>query len=285
MDKSRIKSIANSQKYLIGQSAYAVWYTVGTRALPTKQNQTISMTKIPDKLVGDPAFDVTVSASSSLAVGLSIVYGPASISNRRITLSGTAGRVKVNAFQDGNSSFYNIARADSFCVNPLKPTISVIKKTDNNGDYWEYTSSSATGNVWYLEGAILEAARGTQTIKVASGLKFNVQIVTSDGCASVLSDTRQDVSLIAKPLASEPTLEASITVSPNPTSDEIRIVVPKNLRIESVKLNSMSGNQVLEKQGDKSNSMILNIHNLTRGNYVLQIMTNEGMVAKKVTKE
>jgi bacillolysin len=284
MDASKIKGILKSEKYLIGQSAYAVWYTAGTRALPTKQNQTISFTKIPDKLVGDPAFDVTVSASSSLAVGLSIVYGPASISSRRITLTGTAGRVKVNAFQDGNSSFYNIARADSFCVNPLKPTISVVKKTDNNGDYWEYTSSSTTGNVWYRDGAILESLRGSQIVQIVSGLKFNVQVVTADGCSSVLSDTRQDPALI-KPLASEPTLEASITVSPNPTSDEIRIVVPKNLRIESVKLNAMSGSQVLEKQGDKSNTMTLNIHNLTSGNYVLQIMTNEGMVAKKVTKE
>jgi bacillolysin len=285
MDASKIKGILKSEKYLIGQSAYAVWYTAGTRALPTKQNQIISLTKIPDKLVGDPAFDVTVSASSSLAVGLSIVSGPASISSKRITLTGTAGRVKVNAFQDGNSSFYNVARADSFCVNPLKPTISVVKKVDPvRGDYWQYTSSSATGNVWYREGVILEAARGTQIIEVSTGLKFNVQIVTADGCASTLSDTRQDPALI-KPLASEPTLEASITVSPNPTSDEMRIVVPKNLRIESVKLNAISGSQVLEKQGDKSNTMTLNIHNLTSGNYVLQIMTNEGMVAKKVTKE
>jgi bacillolysin len=284
MDKSRIKSVDKSQKYLIGNSAYAVWYTVGTRVLPTKQNQTISLTKIPDKTVGDPAFDVTVSASSSLAVGLSIVYGPASISSKRITLTGTAGRVKVNAFQDGNSSFYNVAKADSFCVNPLKPTISVVKKTDSNGDYWEYMSSSATGNVWYREGTILESVRGQQTIPVSSGLKFNVQIVTTDGCGSALSDTRQDAALI-KILALEPTLEANVTVSPNPSSDEIRIVIPKNVKIESVKLSSIYGSQVIEKQGNKSNTMTLDIHNLTRGNYVLQIMTNEGIVAKKVSKE
>lgn len=284
MDKSRIKSVNKTEKYLVGQSAYAVWYTAGTRVLPTKQNQTITLNKILDKTVGDPAFDIAVSASSALAVGLSVVYGPANISSKRITLTGTAGRVKINAFQDGNSNFYNVAKADSFCVNPPKPTISAVKKTDANGDYWEYTSSSTTGNVWYRENVILESSRGTQTILVSSGLKFNVQVATPDGCASVLSDTRQDVAL-AKPLASEPTLEASVTVSPNPTSDEIRIVVPKNLRIESVKINAMSGSQVLEKHGDKSNTMTLNTHNLAKGNYVVQIMTNEGMVAKKVTKD
>ncbi|MBC7408403.1 MAG: T9SS type A sorting domain-containing protein, partial [Arcicella sp.] len=87
------------------------------------------------------------------------------------------------------------------------------------------------------------------------------------------------------PLSAEPALEASVTVSPNPSSDEIRIVVPKNIKIESAKLLSISGGQVLEKQGDKSSTMTLDIHNLTRGNYILQIMTNEGMVVKKVTKE
>ena len=282
MDKSRIKSVINTQKYLIGQSAYAVWYTVGTRVLPTKQNQTISLVKIQDKLITDPVFDVTATSSSNLAVGLSIKYGPATISGKRVTLNGNPGRVKIVADQEGNTAYYTVSKADSFCVNPLKPTISVIKKTDADGDYWEYTSSSVTGNVWYRDGIILESLRGFQVVKIVTGSKFNVQVVTTDGCGSVWSDSRQDKSLV---LSSEPVLEASVTVSPNPSSDEIRIVVPKNIKIEFAKLLSISGSQILEKQGDKSNIMTLDIHNLTRGNYILQIMTNEGMVAKKVTKE
>jgi len=284
MDATKIKSVANTQKYLIGQSKYAVWYTVGTRVLPTKQNQTISLTKLVDKLVTDPAFDITATASSNLAVSLSIVYGSASISSKRITLAGTAGRVKINAFQDGNSNFYNVVKADSFCVNPLKPTISVIRKTDTYGDYWEYTSSAVNGNVWYRDGVILESLRGAQIVKIVSGSRFNVQVVTTDSCGSALSDNRQDIALV-KPLSAEPALEASVTVSPNPTSNEIQIVVPKNIKIESANLLSISGSQIFEKQGNKSNEMTLNIRSLTSGNYVLQIMTNEGIVVKKVTKE
>ncbi len=284
MDNSKIKSVANSQKYLIGRSAYAVWYAVGTRTLPTKQNQTISLTKIPDKTVGDPAFDVTVSASSNLAVGIGITSGPATISGKRITLSGTAGRVRVNAFQDGNSSFYAIAKADSFCVNPTKPTISVVKKTDSNGDFWEYTSSAATGNVWYRDGVILESLRGFQVVQIVSGSKFTVQVVTSDGCGSALSDPRQDVALV-KPLATDPDLTVNIAVSPNPSSNEIKIVTPKNIRIESATISALSGGQVLEKQGDKSNTMTLDIRNLNHGMYLLQIKTNEGVIGKKIMKE
>ena len=283
MDASKIKSIPKTEKFLIGQSSYAVWYTAGTRVLPTKQNQTIALTKIQDKTIGDAAFDVTATSSSNLAVSLSIKYGPATVAGKRITLNGTAGRVKIFADQEGNTTYYNVSKADSFCVNPSKPAISVVKKTDSNGEYWEYTSSSATGNVWYRDNVILEDRRGFQTIPVTSGSKFNVQVVTADGCGSALSDVRQDPAIL-KLLASEPTLEASVTVSPNPTSDEIRIVVPKNLKIESIKLNATSGNQMFEKQGDKTNLMTLNIHSLATGNYILQIMTNEGMVTKKVTK-
>ena len=284
MDKSRIKSVLNSQKYLIGNSAYAVWYTVGTRALPTKQNQTISLTKIQDKNLTDPAFDVVALASSNLAIGVSLDYGPATLSGKRITLKGTAGRVRVTAFQDGNSSFYAIAKSDSFCVNPLKPTIFVVKKSDVNGDYWEYTSSAATGNVWYRDGAILESLKGFQVVQVVSGSKFNVQVVTSDGCASALSDTRQDAAF-AKPLAIDPDLTANVTVSPNPSSDEIKIVTPKNIKIESATISLLSGSQVLEKQGDKSNMMTIDIRNLNHGMYLLQIKTNEGVIGKKVVKE
>ena len=284
MDNSKIKSVANSQKYLIGRSAYAVWYAVGTRALPTKQNQTINLTKLPDKLVNDPAFEVGVSASSNLAVVLGIPSGPATISGKRITLTGVAGRVRVNAFQDGNSSFYAIAKADSFCVNPLKPTISVVKKTDANGDYWEYTSSAVNGNVWYRDNVILEDRRGLQVIQVTSGLKFNVQVVTADGCGSALSDIRQDVAL-AKPLATDPDLTVTVSVSPNPSSDKIEIVTPKNIRIESATMSSLSGSQVLEKQGDKSNIMTIDIRNLSHGMYLLRIKTNEGVIGKKVMKD
>lgn len=285
MDKSRIKSIANSQKYLIGNSAFAVWYTVGTRVLPTKQNQTINLTKLPDKNLTDPAFDVVASASSNLTVGVSLDYGPATLLGKRITLKGTPGRVRVTAFQDGNSSFYAIAKADSFCVNPAKPTISVVKKKDANGDeYWEYTSSVATGNVWYRDGVILEALRGFQVVQIVSGSKFNVQIVTTDGCGSALSDTRQDIA-IGKPLANDPDLTANISVSPNPSSDKIEIITPKNIKIESATISSLSGSQVLEKQGDKSNIMIIDIRNLSHGMYLLQIKTNEGVIGKKVVKE
>jgi hypothetical protein len=77
----------------------------------------------------------------------------------------------------------------------------------------------------------------------------------------------------------------NVAVSPNPSSDEINIVAPRSLKIESVKLSTMSGSQVIEKQGNNGSSVTLDIRNLNKGNYILQIMTNDGIIARKVSKE
>jgi hypothetical protein len=130
----------------------------------------------------------------------------------------------------------------------------------------------------------LEALRGLQSISVTSGLKFNVQVVTADGCASALSNDRQDPAL-TKPLSNDPELTANVIVSPNPTSEKVEIITPKNIKIESASISSISGTQLLEKQGDKSNNMTIDIRNLNQGMYLLQIKTNEGVIGKKVIKQ
>ncbi len=91
---------------LIEDSKWAVWYTVGARQLPQKQNQTISFTAITDRLTNDAPFNLSASASSGLAVGFVVVSGPATLSGNRITLTGQPGRVEINVFQEGNSLYY-----------------------------------------------------------------------------------------------------------------------------------------------------------------------------------
>ncbi|MDZ7896529.1 MAG: T9SS type A sorting domain-containing protein [Arcicella sp.] len=68
-------------------------------------------------------------------------------------------------------------------------------------------------------------------------------------------------------------------------SDKIEIVTPKNIKIESVTVSSLSGVQIIEKQGNKSNTMSIDIRDLSQGMYLLQIKTNEGIIGKKVVKE
>ncbi|MDI9881311.1 M4 family metallopeptidase [Flectobacillus longus] len=275
--------IASTQKTLTQESSFAVWYTNVARTLPQKKSQALTITKVPDKTVGDAAFTITASSNSGLSVITSVLGGPASISSNRITLNGTAGRVRYGAYQDGNTQYYAVSQIDSFCVNPAKPTISVVKKTDANGDYWEYTSSATTGNVWYRNGTVLSDQIGLRSIAVTSGSSFTVQVVTTDGCKSVMSDARQDAP-IGKVLGFEPLDSKGVIVSPNPIQDMTKVQVGTQNRIESIHVINVEGNILQTIEGNKQSEQLINLQSLPAGNYILDIKTKEGNGRQKVIK-
>ena len=88
-----------------------------------KINQLISFQAIPDKLINDADFTVNATATSGLPVTFSIVSGPATISNNRITLTGSTGTVIVRASQIGNAQ-YLAARTVDRPFNVKAPTIT-----------------------------------------------------------------------------------------------------------------------------------------------------------------
>ncbi|WP_052354175.1 M4 family metallopeptidase [Flectobacillus major] len=284
LDKTdKRKGIDATQTSLIGESEYAVWYTNQARTLPQKKTQALSITKIPDKLVSDPSFTISATSNAGLSVITSILSGPATIASNRITLKGTAGRVRYGAYQDGNTQYYAVSALDSFCVNPLKPTISVVKKTDADGDYWEYTSSATTGNIWYRNGVIVDALRGQRSIQVTSGSTFAVQVVTTDGCKSELSNPRQDA-ILEKILGNEPITEGKALVTPNPMAEEIKVTVANSNKIEAINIITLSGTYLLEIQGNKQYEQTVNVGVLPKGNYIVEVKTKDGLVHKKASK-
>jgi len=66
--------------------------------------QAISFPPIGPKLTTSPPFKLNATATSGLAVGYTIVSGPATLSNDTLTLT-AAGTVKVRAFQNGNAQY------------------------------------------------------------------------------------------------------------------------------------------------------------------------------------
>lgn len=77
-------------------------------ACGAKQDQTITFNAPANKRPGDPAFDLTASASSGLPVSFTLVSGPATLSGNRVTLTGQTGMVVIRASQAGNKN-YNAA--------------------------------------------------------------------------------------------------------------------------------------------------------------------------------
>jgi len=83
-----------------------VFFTAGfyPDTAPQLKAQVVSFPRIPPKTYGTPPFSLSATASSKLPVSYSILSGPASISNKLITLNG-AGIVSVQASQVGNSIY------------------------------------------------------------------------------------------------------------------------------------------------------------------------------------
>jgi len=80
---------------------------------------------LPHRIYGDEPFSIHASASSGLPVSFSVVFGPATIAENIVTLTGT-GQVTIQAAQAGDAT-YNAARFanQSFMVNKAHQTITL----------------------------------------------------------------------------------------------------------------------------------------------------------------
>ena len=79
--------------------------TSGVVALTVNRlSQTITFGALANKIVGDAPFTVSATSSSGLAVSLSIISGPASLSGNTLTLTGL-GAVTMRASQAGDATY------------------------------------------------------------------------------------------------------------------------------------------------------------------------------------
>ncbi len=274
---NKIAGIENSEKYLIGNSKFAVWYSVGKRKLPAKTQPVITATKVNTQTQNNTTIDIKPTHSAQLPFFMSIISGPASIINDKIVLNGNPGKVKYQLISEGNAQYYNAIKIDSFCVSPNKPTINVIQKTDN-GTYWEYSSNTPQNNQWFEDNKLYAI---TQSIKVISGKTYYVQ-TNIEGCLSEKSNTRQDPAFI---LGLENNLENQVKLSPNPAKDHVIVSYPKEIITENIDLLSLSGSK-LSTTKTKQDKTLINLKGLPKGVYLLKIKTKNGnSTVKKIIKD
>ncbi len=123
------------------------------------QDQTISLAPLEDRILGEPPFGVTATASSGLIVTLA-ASGPCSVSGSIVSVSGL-GVCTITATQGGNASF-NAAPTVSQSFNVLSPSQfaeGVINAISAIG-LPSGTSNSLTSK---LEAYIASIANGNQT--------------------------------------------------------------------------------------------------------------------------
>jgi parallel beta-helix repeat protein len=129
-----------------------------------KANQAINFQAIPNKSVGDPAFNLNATASSGLPVSFRVVSGPATISGNTVTLTGDNGIVKIEAFQVGNGN-YNpaLSVSESFLVRRSGNTANNERSDALQSLPFQYAFSTADGSISVYPNPVVSTA----TIKVS----------------------------------------------------------------------------------------------------------------------
>jgi photosystem II stability/assembly factor-like uncharacterized protein len=167
------------------------------------KTQTLNFAIISPKKLGDSPFSLKATSSS----GLSVSYSSsdtlvAKVVGNVVTIF-SAGPVVFTATQKGNALYNPVSIQQTFCVSPLTPIISMNKDSQTNKI--TLTSSSSTGNQWFLNGTKIENTTN-QVIDVTQPGTYSL-LVTIGGCSSELSDP----------------IEIKVVTQDSPTNSEIRI--------------------------------------------------------------
>ena len=180
-------------------------------------DQNIIFQSVPTKIMGNPSFTLSATATSTLAVQFTTSSDKVTISNNLVTLVKPVS-VSIKADQPGNYNFKPApAVTRAFCVNPAKPVIST---TTQDPALSILTSSAASGNQWYNNGVAIIGATNADFTATASGI-YTVQ-VTVDNCASELSADKAlvitgDITSYATP---------GLILYPNPAKNNVFIKLP-----------------------------------------------------------
>ncbi|MCA0363950.1 MAG: M4 family metallopeptidase [Bacteroidetes bacterium] len=244
---------------------WGIWFASGTRALPTKEAQTITIAAIPDKQP-KASFDISASASSNLGLIYTVVKGDASISGKRVTLGSTPGKVTIKAIQDGTTKYAPATAEASFCIIPPAP-----KLTDNGQTV---VASGGTLYQFYVNNNPIGGQTSTATFKKDFGGTYTVKTVTTDGCVSATSNA-----LTVVALASEPQQELSVMISPNPSYENVKIDIPLGETLKKIEVMDSKGLKV-----KTSDSQLVNVSDLATGQYMFKVETDKTSRTVKIIK-
>ncbi len=198
-----------------GCTSVAGTATVAVAARPTISNTTLTQSICsgstaaitPTSATSGSTFGWTASASAGTVIGWS-ASGNGNISNVLTNTGTTNGTVTYVVTPTGPTPTSCAGTASSFVVTVKpNPSTPVVTQAGN-----VLSSSSATGNQWYLNGTAISGATG-QTYTVTANGNYT-DIVTTNSCSSTVSNT---ISVVNTGIA-EATINNSLSIYPNPNN-------------------------------------------------------------------
>lgn len=237
----------------------------------TLKLQSITFTKIEQKILAEKSFTLSATTTSGLPITYQIISGPATVNGNVVTLTGT-GRVLIKAIQNGNAEFLAANEViQEFCVIPAKPIISV-----NAANNWMLEVNADKNLQWYFNGTKVENGTKSTLLATQNG-QYKVEVFNADAsCAANTSDIFQLLIL-----ANEDDKNQSIKVFPNPADDWVTVDSENLLKINSIKLYDLKGSLLYTNEKTEFPHKI-KIQSSWQGNVLLEIKTNDKTYLKKL---
>jgi bacillolysin len=267
----KITKVGTSQ-VIYTDAKWAVFYAIGTRALPTKEAQVITIQPIVD-LTAKSVIEIKATTNSNLPMQYTVLAGDATIGGKTLSVGSNPGKILIRVTQQGDAK-YSAASADvTFCINPPAPTLK-----DNN--LTVLATSTLTGNFlfqYYVNNNAVGGQTTKNEFKKDFAGSYTVKAVTTDGCFSAFSNSIG----LGKALGTEPKNESFLLkISPNPVVDKIKFSLPDNEIFKNLDLLDGSGKLLFKTQDiNKDYSQ------LVTGVYYIKVYTNKNSYSAKVVKK
>ncbi len=182
--------------------------------------------------------------------------------------AGIAGSYTVIATANGCSSAYSAVTAVTVNATPATPTISQAG--------FVLTSSSTTGNQWYLNGTPITGATNATYTSTANGTY--TLMVTTNGCNSAVSAA---VTIINTGITDDQNI--AIAVYPNPSSGLVNVTLPKG-QVYEMEVTDMTGKVILTQKITTDITQV-NLSKAAKGIYLLKVTGENGMAVRKLIVE
>ncbi|MGI4873981.1 MAG: beta strand repeat-containing protein [Janthinobacterium lividum] len=272
---------------------YVVTYTVaGTCGSSSTQSVTITAPQTAGFSYATPASGMACAGgngSFAAVLATGATAGTFSVSPLGATVNATTGALSLAGAAAGTYTVTNTVAASGGCaaststatftVNPL-PATPVLTPSGTAATGITLTSSSTTGNQFYLNGVAVTGATG-QTLLVNSGTKNGSYTVVATSAAGCASSASAAVSVTVTATAGAQN-GASLRVYPNPTHDGLLTLELSGYReAVSVRIANALGQVVYTGEVNSSalaQPQVLNLSGLATGVYVLQARTASGEV-------
>lgn len=233
------------------------------------------LTKIPAQPTINPSGNVAFcqgqNAQLSATSGFTSYQWSNNATTQNITVS-TGGSYTVRVTNNqGYISPWSAPKNVTVHQNPPTPNITI------NGNV--LTSSSTTGNQWYLNGNLISGATQQNYTAQQNG-NYNVVVTNANNCSA------QSNTLAFTTVGIADLERVGVTsVYPNPTNGLLNIQFSDNQQDVQLEIYDVSGRVHIQKRVmtiSQNSVETLNLENLTTGVYTLRILTNENQATFRI---